>query len=66
MNSQLQWLNLDNSHELLWDGNMCADTSQGAVIRDLVGKACKCPLTPAQQEVGPAYLFTYGCANINY
>lgn len=45
---------------------MCADTSPGAVIRDLVGKACKGPLAPAEHEVCPAYLFTDGCANINY
>lgn len=51
MNGQLQWLNLDNNHELLWDSSMCADTSRGAAIRDLVGKACKGPLSPAQQEV---------------
>jgi hypothetical protein len=50
-NLQLHWLNLDNSHELLWDGSMCADTSRGASIRDLVGRACKGPLGPAQQEV---------------
>ncbi|KAF0895192.1 hypothetical protein E2562_008532 [Oryza meyeriana var. granulata] len=47
---ELQWLNLDNNHELLWDSSMCADTSRGAAIRDLVGKACKGPLSPAQQE----------------
>ncbi|KAL6660775.1 hypothetical protein ACP70R_001810 [Stipagrostis hirtigluma subsp. patula] len=50
LEGELQWLNLDNDHELLWDGSMCADTSRGAVIRDLVGRACKGPLAPAQQE----------------
>jgi hypothetical protein len=58
MNVQLQWLNLDNNHELLWDGSMCEDTSRGAVIRDLVEKACKGPLAPAQQEVLSAILFS--------
>jgi len=47
---ELQWLNIDNNHELLWDGTMCADTSRGAVIRDLVDQACKGPLAVAQQE----------------
>ncbi|KAG8090943.1 hypothetical protein GUJ93_ZPchr0011g27302 [Zizania palustris] len=50
LEGELQWLNLDNNHELLWDGSMCADTSRGDAVRDLVGKACKGPLPPAQQE----------------
>ncbi|VAI02902.1 unnamed protein product [Triticum turgidum subsp. durum] len=50
LEGELQWLNLDNNHELLWDSSMCADTSRGASIRDLVGRACKGPLAPAQQE----------------
>ncbi|KAF8389208.1 hypothetical protein HHK36_025901 [Tetracentron sinense] len=45
----LVWLNPDNNHELLWDYGMCADTSRGAV-RDLIAKALKGPLVPAQQE----------------
>ncbi|KAK9110895.1 hypothetical protein Scep_018414 [Stephania cephalantha] len=47
---ELIWLNHDNSHELLWDYGMCADTSRGAAIRDLIAKALKGPLAPAQQE----------------
>jgi hypothetical protein len=50
LEGELQWLNLENNHDLLWDGSMCADTNRGAVVRDLVGKACKGPLAPAQQE----------------
>uniref|UniRef100_J3N735 Uncharacterized protein n=2 Tax=Oryza brachyantha TaxID=4533 RepID=J3N735_ORYBR len=50
LEGELQWLNLDNNHELLWDSSMCADTSRGAAIRDLVGKASKGPLSLAQQE----------------
>uniref|UniRef100_A0ACD6A4W4 Uncharacterized protein n=1 Tax=Avena sativa TaxID=4498 RepID=A0ACD6A4W4_AVESA len=55
LEGELHWLNLDNNHELLWDGSMCADTSRGASIRDLVGRACKGPLGAAQQEkcIGP-------------
>ncbi|XP_039802460.1 CCR4-NOT transcription complex subunit 11-like isoform X4 [Panicum virgatum] len=31
-------------------GSMCADTSRGAAIRDLIARAVKGPLAPAQQE----------------
>ncbi|KAG5247344.1 CCR4-NOT transcription complex [Salix suchowensis] len=44
------WLNPDSNHELVWDQCMCADTSRGAAVRDLVAKALKGPLAPAQQE----------------
>ncbi|XP_010247551.1 PREDICTED: CCR4-NOT transcription complex subunit 11 isoform X2 [Nelumbo nucifera] len=47
---ELVWLNPDNNHELLWDYGMCADTSRGAAFRDLIAKALKGPLAPAQQE----------------
>eukprot|EP00262_Sarcandra_glabra_P006333 TRINITY_DN1850_c0_g1_i3.p1 TRINITY_DN1850_c0_g1~~TRINITY_DN1850_c0_g1_i3.p1 ORF type:complete len:386 (-),score=60.02 TRINITY_DN1850_c0_g1_i3:138-1295(-) len=47
---ELVWLNPDNNHELLWDYGMCADTSRGAAVRDLIAKALKGPLVPAQQE----------------
>ncbi|OVA01321.1 Protein of unknown function DUF2363 [Macleaya cordata] len=46
----LVWFNPDNNHELLWDYGMCADTSRGAAVRDLISKALKGPLAPAQQE----------------
>jgi len=66
LEGELQWLNLDNNHELLWDGSMCADTSRGAVIRELVEKACKGPLAPAQQEkivldLGEDWKLVYHC-----
>ncbi|PWZ39766.1 CCR4-NOT transcription complex subunit 11 [Zea mays] len=60
---ELQWLNIDNNHELLWDSTMCADTSRGAVIRDLVEQACKAPLALAQHEVFSATLFSNGYAD---
>ncbi|PSS21567.1 CCR4-NOT transcription complex subunit like [Actinidia chinensis var. chinensis] len=47
---ELAWLNPGNNHELLWDYGMCADTSRGAAVRDLIAKALKGPLAPAQQE----------------
>ncbi|KAL6906204.1 hypothetical protein ACP4OV_003805 [Aristida adscensionis] len=51
LDGELQWLNPDNNHELLWDYSMCADTSRGAAIRDLIARALKGPLAPAQQEL---------------
>lgn len=48
---QLEWLIPDNVHELVWDHGMCADTSRGAAVRDLIAKALKGPLAPAQYEV---------------
>ncbi|KAL3524655.1 hypothetical protein ACH5RR_013027, partial [Cinchona calisaya] len=50
LQGELVWLNPDNSHELLWDHGMCADTSRGAAVRDLIAKALKGPLVPGQQE----------------
>ncbi|KAG6743182.1 hypothetical protein POTOM_054130 [Populus tomentosa] len=47
---ELVWLNPDSNHELVWDHGMCADTSKGAAVRDLIAKALKGPLAPAQQE----------------
>ncbi|GAB2275331.1 hypothetical protein Dimus_010093, partial [Dionaea muscipula] len=47
---ELVWLSPDSNHELLWDYGMCADTSRGAAVRDLISKALKGPLAPAQQE----------------
>ncbi|CAN0901340.1 Organic cation/carnitine transporter 7 [Linum grandiflorum] len=48
--AHLVWLNPDNNHELLWDHGMCADTSRGAAVRDLIAKALKGSLAPSQQE----------------
>ncbi|CDP15717.1 unnamed protein product [Coffea canephora] len=50
LEGELVWLNPDNTHELMWDHGMCADTSRGAAVRDLIAKALKGPLAPAQQE----------------
>ncbi|KAH6771942.1 CCR4-NOT transcription complex subunit [Perilla frutescens var. hirtella] len=50
MDGELLWLNPDMNHELLWDYGMCADTSRGAAVRDLIAKALKGPLVPVQQE----------------
>ncbi|KAG6517995.1 hypothetical protein ZIOFF_021396 [Zingiber officinale] len=50
LDGELIWLIPDSNHELLWDYGMCADTSRGAAVRDLIAKALKGPLAPAQQE----------------
>lgn len=50
LHGELMWLNPDSNHELLWDHGMCADTSRGAAVRDLIAKALKGPLMPAKQE----------------
>ncbi|KAL0463994.1 UNVERIFIED_CONTAM: CCR4-NOT transcription complex subunit [Sesamum latifolium] len=50
MDGELFGLNPDINHELLWDYGMCADTSRGAAVRDLIAKALKGPLVPMQQE----------------
>ncbi|KAL6570260.1 hypothetical protein OROMI_014774 [Orobanche minor] len=50
MEGELLWLNPDMNHEVLWDDGMCADTSRGAAVRDLIARALKGPLVPLQQE----------------
>ncbi|XP_022741411.1 uncharacterized protein LOC111293002 isoform X4 [Durio zibethinus] len=50
VDNELVWLNPDNNHELQWDQGMCADTSRGAAVRDLIAKALKGALEPNQQE----------------
>eukprot|EP00947_MAST-08B_sp_MAST-8B-sp1_P006661 g6661.t1 len=46
------WLNPEpkSSSSCMWDFTMCEDTSRGAEIRELMGKAFKGPLVPAQQQ----------------
>ncbi|CAI9108860.1 OLC1v1008560C1 [Oldenlandia corymbosa var. corymbosa] len=50
LQGELAWINPSNNHDLMWDHGMCADTSRGAAVRDLISKALKGPLAPAQQE----------------
>ncbi|XP_019413550.1 PREDICTED: CCR4-NOT transcription complex subunit 11-like isoform X1 [Lupinus angustifolius] len=50
LDGELVWLNPDDNHELMWDYGMCIDTSRGAAVRDLIAKALKGALAPAQQE----------------
>ncbi|KAH9323225.1 hypothetical protein KI387_017864, partial [Taxus chinensis] len=47
---ELVWLTPENNYELLWDYGMCADTSRGAAVRDLISKALRGALAPAQQQ----------------
>jgi len=48
--NELLWINPDYAPRLLWDAGMCQDSSRGAEVRDLMAKAFKGPLLPAQQQ----------------
>ncbi|XP_056861228.1 uncharacterized protein LOC108844367 isoform X1 [Raphanus sativus] len=48
--SELLWIDPDNKNELVWDDKMCADTSRGATVRDLLVKGLKVTLSPTEQE----------------
>eukprot|EP00898_Chlorokybus_atmophyticus_P007990 jgi/Chlat1/8192/Chrsp76S07630 len=50
MDGEIEWLNPESGHELLWDASMCADTSRAAAVRELIARALKGPLLPAQQQ----------------
>ncbi|KAI9087844.1 hypothetical protein K1719_030174 [Acacia pycnantha] len=47
---ELVWLNPHDNHELQWDYGMSVDASRGAAVKDLIAKALKGALAPAQQE----------------
>ncbi|GBG61653.1 hypothetical protein CBR_g22449 [Chara braunii] len=47
---EMVWLHPDTNHELLWDTSMCADTSRGAAVRDLMARALKGPLAHVQLQ----------------
>ncbi|CAM6040030.1 unnamed protein product [Sphagnum compactum] len=47
---ELIWLIPDTQHELLWDYSMCADTSRGTAVRELIARSLKGALAPAQQQ----------------
>lgn len=47
----MNWMIPDTHHELLWDHGMCADTSRGSAVRELMTRAVKGALAPAQQKV---------------
>ena len=57
----MNWLIPDTQHELLWDHGMCADTSRGSAIRELISRASKIALAPAQQKVPSlsSYVFVF-------
>jgi hypothetical protein len=38
---QLIWLIPDTQHELLWDYSMCADTSRGTAVQELIAQSLK-------------------------
>jgi hypothetical protein len=47
---QLAWHNLAVPHELLWDASLGSDDGRGRTVRELVAKALRGPLAPAQQQ----------------
>ena len=47
---ECMWLNPMGSHAVQWDYSMCGDNSRGAQVRELMAKAFKGPLVPAQQQ----------------
>ncbi|CAM6050615.1 unnamed protein product [Sphagnum compactum] len=53
---KLIWLIPDTQHELLWDYSMCADTSRGTAVRELIARCVKGALTPAHQQWSQSYL----------
>jgi len=48
--SEMIWLNPSEAPALQWDTTTCEDASRGEEIRELVAKAFKGPLVPAQQK----------------
>mmetsp|Transcript_91518 Transcript_91518/g.262082 ORF Transcript_91518/g.262082 Transcript_91518/m.262082 type:complete len:424 (-) Transcript_91518:42-1313(-) len=49
---ELFWLNVPHILcEPMWDYTMCADTSLGSEVRELIAKGVKAPLPQAQQQV---------------
>ena len=48
--SEVIWLNPDYAPSLVWDTTLGEDTSRGAEVRALMGKAFRGPLVPAQQQ----------------
>lgn len=47
---QLAWHNLAVPHELLWDASLGSDDGRGRTVRELVARALRGPLAPAQQQ----------------
>lgn len=46
------WLHVPHTlSEPLWDYSMCADTSLGSEVRELISKAVKAPLPSSQQQI---------------
>jgi hypothetical protein len=48
--SEVIWLHPTYAPRYLWDSGMCQDHSKGAAVRELVAKAFKAPLLPAQMQ----------------
>jgi hypothetical protein len=44
------WLHPDYAPRLLWDASLGQDGARGAEVRQLVGRAFRAPLPPAQVQ----------------
>ena len=44
------WLNPDHAPCIEWDSSMCRENTRGAAVRELMTKAFRGPLMPAQQQ----------------
>lgn len=47
---EVMWLNPCGVHAVQWDYSMCGDSSRGTQVRELMAKAFKGPLVPAQSQ----------------
>jgi len=47
---EVKWLNLESEASPMWDYSMCADTSKTSEVRQLVARAFRAPLLPAEQQ----------------
>lgn len=48
--TELKWLGPDAHAELVWDSSMGEDPAKAAAVLELVGRAMRGPLLPAQQQ----------------
>jgi len=49
--TEVHWINLESeAPAVLWDCSMCADTSRTSEVRELMARAFRSPLIPAEQQ----------------
>ncbi|KAJ8905035.1 hypothetical protein NDN08_001547 [Rhodosorus marinus] len=47
---ELRWMDPEAYHEVIWDTTMSLEPDRGAELRELISKALRSPLQPAQQR----------------